>query len=101
MNAKVFSLVMVALAFQTAAPAQPSTGGPVANPSLVSRTYHVSTPFSHPQTKEPYKGDRVRDMNGESWTQIAGWHSGDSAFPYAQKHQSRFWLLSVGAQSPD
>jgi len=100
MNEKAFSLAMMVLAFQTVAQAQSSTNGPPANPPLVSRTYHVVTPFSRSQTKEPYTGDRVSNMNGESWTQIAGWHSGDTAFPYAQKHQSRFWLLSVGAPAP-
>ena len=89
---------MVVMACQSVAPAQQLTNQPAATPPLVSRQYHVLTPLSHFQSKDPSINGGVRDLNGESWTQITGWHSGDSSFPYAEKHQSQFWLVSVGAQ---
>ena len=98
MKTKVTLLALAVATLQTIALAQQI-------PSMATTTkvdkakIQVSTPLNllnQPLKKEQPTIDRVGGMSSRPWTQIVGWHNGQSTSWNPDTHEADFCLLSLG-----
>jgi hypothetical protein len=101
MKTKVTLLAIALATLQSVALAQQTPDLSGSTPAVDQKKIHVTTPLSAPPVN-PFKVpvqteiNRVGNVSSRPWTEIVGWHNGQSVSWNGEDHEPQFCVLSLG-----
>jgi hypothetical protein len=66
---------------------------PPATATFEKHKFQIITPFSKLTLKKPERIEHYGNMSSRPWSQIAGWHPGESQFPTAENQEPKLVLI--------
>jgi len=92
------TIILIALFAAGSAIAQPATNAPPASTAITVEKVkvHWFTPVEKKKSGVNYRP--TEGLDDRSWTTIAGWDPGASAFPTPETHKSQFTLFWINIE---